>query len=77
MTMAIRNKLPDDHPIKRGFIAFGPRRTPSSGENSSPVESSPKVNLNVDPMQAAADQNEQTMRELAMDARKRAQSAPK
>ena len=43
----------------------------------SPTPSESTVDPNADPMQGAADQYEQGMRELAMAARKKAQSAPK
>ena len=48
------------------LIPFKPNQT-----KPSPTPSESTVDPNVDPMQAAADQNEQTMRELAMAALKR------
>lgn len=64
MTFEMRNKLPDDHPIKRGMVAFVPRRIETAEPNSMPeipADQSP------DPMQGAIDQIERALR--AKDAR--------
>ena len=65
MTFTMRNKLPDDHPIKRGFVSFVPRRTDTSGTPLLPEPSyprTPKADPSPDPMQGAVDQIEAALR---------------
>lgn len=56
MTLVMRNKLPDNHPIARGFVSFVPRRTDKSDQNSLPWAKSP-----ADPTQNALDQIERAV----------------
>ena len=65
MTLTYRDKLPDDHPIKRGFVSFVPRRTDTSGAPLLPEPSyprTPKADPSPDPMQGAVDQIEAALR---------------
>jgi len=65
MTLTYRDKLPDDHPIKRGFVSFVPRRTDTSGAPLLPEPSyprTPKADPSPDPMQGAIDQIEAALR---------------
>lgn len=64
MTFEMRDKLPDDHPIKRGMVVFVPRRIKTAEPNSTP-EAAP--GQSPDPMHPAIDQIERALR--AKDAR--------